>query len=182
MSKVDSAEKASNIEQSSVIPIAGTTMSLWRPVNHYADVVVRGTLSNSAVCPVLERSCPAVSESLRQNPSPVPRLSICNDPCLWTYEAGEVSAGHTLVVPVSFDSVLTVRAESGGLLGTSSVGGFLAIAGPLGGNGERLTISVSPDSRMYALVIGSWLMILAFFWISAISLYQSCNSRLPLSR
>jgi len=141
----------------SVVSIAGATTSLWRPVTQYADVVVRDTLSNNAVCPVIERRCPVLSESLRQNASRSSKLSICNDPCLWTYDAGEVAEGQTLIIPVSFDPTLTLRDENGNLLTTRNLGGFLAVAGPLPSSEERLTVSVSPDYRMYALVVGSYL-------------------------
>jgi len=141
----------------SVVSIAGATTSLWRPVTQYADVVVRDTLSNNAVCPVIERRCPVLSESLRQNASRSSKLSICNDPCLWTYDAGEVPAGHMLVIPVSFDPALTVQDESGALLKTPNIAGFLAIVEPIDRQGERFTISASPDYRMYALVVGSYL-------------------------
>ena len=178
MSKVASEEGMSRTEPLSVVSIAGTTMRLWKPVARYADVVVRGTLSNNAICPVLERRCAVLSESLKKNLSRMPKLSICNDPSLWTYDSGEVTAGHTLIIPVSFDPTLTIRDESGGLLKTSNVAGFLAIAGPIDGRGERFTISVAPDNRMYALIFGSWLVLLGFFGLTATSMSQSRNGKL----
>lgn len=160
MSKVASEEARALTEPLSVVSIAGATMNLWRPVTQYADVVVRDTLSNNAVCPVMEQRCPVLTESLRQNVSRISKLSICNDPCLWAYDAGEVAEGQTLIIPVSFDPTLTLRDRNGDLLTTRNLGGFLAVAGPLPSSEERLTVSVSPDYRMYSLVVGSYLPVI----------------------
>lgn len=59
------------------------------------------------------------------------------------------------------------------MLKTSNVAGSLAIAGPIDGRGEQFTISIAPDNRMYALLFGSWLVLLGFFWLIAMSLSQS---------
>lgn len=155
------------------ITIAGVKMYAWQDITSYADVVLEGPLSSSAVCPVLEQRCPVVSESTRVNPSNEPKLSICNDPCLWTYQAGPVLRGQTLVIPVSFDTTLTVTDSSGKRRSTTNIAGFLGLASSTDSNSQKLIISVSPDSRMYALVAGSYLVVAVILILMVLSIRES---------
>lgn len=164
-------EAAREREQSArqpLVKLAGSPLMVWDREGRFVDVLVNGSLTDERVCPVLDRPCPIISETSRRNVSSEPKLSICNDPCLWTYEAGRVNQGEILVIPVSFDRALRVEDSRASALPTRDIAGFLGVVGPISDMPERLTVTVEPDSRMYSLVLNSYVTLLAFIALVAL--------------
>lgn len=150
------------LRQQPRIDLLGSSLLVWNRDRQFADVLVKGRLSSNEVCAVLDRRCPVVTETWRGSASPEPKLAICNDPCLWRYQAGRIRQGETLVLPVSFDRTLQVHNSQSLMLPTANIAGFLGVVGPIATPSEVLTVTGSPDSRMFAIVTSSYLTLLSF--------------------
>lgn len=174
-------DSARNRPSSFGLMVAGQQVTGWKDMVTFSDVILDSPLSNESKCPVLEQRCPVVAETLRANPSETPKLLVCDDPCLWMYESGLIAVGQTLVIPVSFDPVLTVSDSTGRPLSTSNVAGFLGVAGPIDSPAQQLTLSVSPDRRMFALVAASYLSVLGVVALVAVSAYKRQRDELAIN-
>lgn len=150
------------------IELMGSSLLVSNRDRQFVDILVKGRLSSNEVCAVLDESCPVTTETWRGSASPEPKLAICNDPCLWRYQAGRIRQGETLVLPVSFDRTLRVQNSQSVMLPTTNIAGFLGVVGPIVSPSEVLTVTVSPDSRMFAIVTSSYLTPLSFVALIAL--------------
>lgn len=154
------------------IELRGFALFLWSRVAEFSDFTLSKQLSDNDTCPILRRTCPLLNESVKLSPLANPRLTTCNDPCLWKYRSGTIDAGRVLVLPVTYDDVLRVRTRTGKSLTTTNVGGFLGVRGPLTSDSTPMTVTVSPDLRMLALIAGSYLALLSPFSLVVLCLFQ----------
>lgn len=128
----------------------------------FSSTVIQAQQSLSDVCPVLEARCPVVYETLRRNSRAEPRLTVCNDSCLWRYESDVLAAGETLVIPVTYSSTLVVRNSDDVRLSTENAAGFLGVTSEGRRTDGTLEITIDPDGRMIARVVSSYASLLAF--------------------
>jgi len=154
------------------IEVRGFSLFLWSRVAGFSDFTLSEQLSDNDMCPILTRICPVIGESVRLSPLANPRLTTCNDPCLWKYRSGPIDAGRVLVIPVIYDDVLRVKARNGESLTTINAGGFLGVRGPVTSDSAPMTVTVSSDRRMLALVAGSYLALLSPFLLVILCLFQ----------
>lgn len=152
------------------IQVRGFKLLKVNGITRFSSFVLSGKLSDDTVCPVLEKACPVMLEPDQLLPSSEPKLSVCDDPCIWTYETAPVSQGQTVIVPVSYDSTLLVKDSGGRTLNTTNVAGFLGVVGPLTGNENPLKISVSPDIRMNMLVLASYATVWCFIMLIGVAI------------
>lgn len=100
-----------------------------------------------------------VTESTQLASSSETDLQHCQHVCLWTFRTFSVSGANRLVIPVTYDGVLSIRDARGTQLDRSKVGSFLGVAGTNGiGEGE-LTLTLDPDIRMLSRALVSILNI-----------------------
>lgn len=121
--------------------------------------------TKSVECPVLFEACPVITESTRLSTSAEPHLRQCHQDCLWTFQTPDIGASDVLLVPVTYDSALTVRDAAGSRLDTSSVGGFLGVSAENGLDEGMLTVTLSPDARMLSRVGVSYLNLGVFLFL-----------------
>ena len=119
-----------------------------------------------------------VSDSTDAFPSPTPRLTVCENPCLWTFSTGQIAPGETLVVPVTYSNTLAVVGNDGGEIHTLDVGGFLGVKSDSGVRAGRYELTVDPDFRMYARVFASYLYTGCFMFLLFITLKRRDLGRL----
>lgn len=163
------AVRAARAEGSKKIRVRDSELLVLKMPQNFSDVVVAERLSDARVCPLFERSCPIIREPNRVNASRNPKLSVCSDPCLWKYRTGRLDKSQLLVIPVTFDGAIRVEDQNGDVKKTESVAGFLGVSGFKGDTETQLTLTVDPDARMYSLVLTSYVSVLGFFALVALS-------------
>jgi hypothetical protein len=141
-----------------------------------AFVLDRATISDFATCPILQQNCPVIAGSHARARSVVPRLTLCDEICLWRFESPDLDSGDALVLPVTYDNTLTVHDSAGDRLTTTSAGGFLAVYRDGNVLATTLTIDFQPDIRMMCRVIASYVNIVMLLLLAGMMLYQAAVS------
>jgi hypothetical protein len=137
-----------------------------------AFVLDRATISDIAACPILQRNCPVIAGSHARARSVVPRLTLCEETCLWRFESPDLDSGDALVLPVTYDKTLIVRDAAGTRLITANAGGFLATYGDGNLPSTTLMIDFQPDLRMMSRVIASYVNLVSMFVLAGMMLYR----------
>lgn len=150
------------------VGFVGIEFVLWTRSGFSSSVLSDRTIVDSARCPLFEQSCLAIQKSLMLHPRSSPRLTICEDPCLWRYKTDSVPRGRILVLPISFDAALVAQDSYGTSIETTNIGGFLSVSNSSGLNEGFLEVSVQPDARMYARVLSSYVQLGALLLLALV--------------
>jgi len=158
--------------------LSGVDFALWSRTQFSVKIIPEDFKIGRERCPILQSDCPVVSDSTDAFPSPTPRLTVCENPCLWTFSTGQIAPGETLVVPVTYSNTLAVVGNDGGEIHTLDVGGFLGVKSDSGVRAGRYELTVDPDFRMYARVFASYLYTGCFMFLLFITLKRRDLGRL----
>ena len=150
-------QTASRRDSTEVLSFSGVEYVSWSRSKFSASVIPKNARVDHKRCPVLESDCPVLLRSVEAFLSPTPRLTVCENPCLWTFSTGPIAPGETLVVPVTYSEALVIAGSDSGGLYTLDVGGFLGVKSESGVQAGTYELTAHPDFRMYARVFVSYL-------------------------
>jgi hypothetical protein len=141
------------------VTFVGLDFRLWTRTSFASALLPEETNLDQSRCPVLEQECAVIQQSVMLRQSRSAHLEVCENPCLWRYRYEGITDKGVLVLPLSFDTTLTVRNPQESTLETVNVGGFLGVRNLEDSQKGVLQISVQPDGRMYARIASSYMQL-----------------------
>jgi len=151
--------------------------SVFERTNFSSFLLSRHQFKSVTRCPILRSNCSILFLSKKSETSNRPRLALCRRDCVWTYSAPPVDSSNLLLLPVTYDETLQVSLESGEFLQTFDAGGFLAVGHNTGIPEGLLTISISPDLRMWSRPLSSYANVVTLIATTAVSVTSVAMGR-----